>query len=207
MHKDLLKRPLLCCLLVFLLDGSNSPPLTPSFAHHINRHRRADVMTFSMDEQIDTKSFLSSFATAGTERGLHCVSTSNATALPLGRGGPRGPVGVQPQPQAACVLNRVSSDLSGGGGDRSCPGEGLESTSTLRPCTAPRVCRNFWSAGDYDAAPGRSTRQPSKSAMQEPFLSSILFVLDTVPPNLFNCRCSKSYVCPPQISPLQCYFA
>ncbi|TVU34802.1 hypothetical protein EJB05_16654 [Eragrostis curvula] len=112
-----------------------------------------------MDAQEDTKPFVSSITTAGIQRGFHGASTWEATALPLGRGGARG---AQPHSQAAaCVLNRASSDLPEGGGDRRCPGAGLETTSAgLAVVSAPRVCRNFWSAGDYDAAAGKSTRQP-----------------------------------------------
>jgi hypothetical protein len=132
----------------------------------MHRNGRTEVMTFSMDAQRDVKPFFPSTATAGIERGdLDGASPSHATALLLGCGGARGAVGVQPQQQAACILNRASSDLSGGDGDRSCLEEGLESTSARRPCSVPRICRNFWSAGDYDAAAGRSRRQPQSTSL------------------------------------------
>lgn len=155
-------------------------PLTGFSAHHMNRHCRTNVKTVTMDAQRDVKPF-SSIAMAGIERCLHGAS-SRAMALPLGHGGLRGAVGMQPHSQApACVLNRASSDLSEGGGDRGYHGEELESTSARRPCSAPRIFRNFWSAGDYDAEAGRSTRQPSTSLCRSPFLPSILFVLDNMP--------------------------
>jgi hypothetical protein len=156
--------------------AASAPPLT----HHMHRNGRTDVTTFSMDAQRDIKPFFPSTATAGIERGgLHGASTSHATALLLGRGGARGVVGVlPPQQQAACVLNRASSDLSGGDGDRSCPEEGLDSTSARRPCSVPkRICRNFWSAGDYDAAAGRSTRQPQSTSYR---YAQVVPVVDSV---------------------------
>ncbi|GJN31587.1 hypothetical protein PR202_gb20003 [Eleusine coracana subsp. coracana] len=77
--------------------------------------------------------------------------------LPLGCRGARGP---PPHLQAACVLNQASSNLSEVGGDRSYHGEVLKHISAPPPCSAARTCRNFWSAGDYDAEVGLSTRQP-----------------------------------------------
>jgi hypothetical protein len=74
--------------------------------------------------------------------------------------------GLQPQAQshqAACVLNRAASELSGGVGGRgraSGTGEALEGTSARSPCLAPRLSRKFWSAGDYDAAATGSAPQP-----------------------------------------------
>ncbi|KAK3162200.1 hypothetical protein QOZ80_1BG0086680 [Eleusine coracana subsp. coracana] len=108
----------------------------------------------SMDAQRDVKPF-SVVAMAGMEGGLHGANTSLSMALQLGCGDTRGP---PPHLQAACVLNRASSDLSEVGGDMSYHDEGLKHISAPS-CSAPRTCRNFWSAGDYDVEAGLSTRQ------------------------------------------------
>ncbi|GJN17444.1 hypothetical protein PR202_gb04508 [Eleusine coracana subsp. coracana] len=107
-----------------------------------------------MDAQRDVKPF-SVVAMAGMEGGLHGANTSLSMALQLGCGDTRGP---PPHLQAACVLNRASSDLSEVGGDMSYHDEGLKHISAPS-CSAPRTCRNFWSAGDYDVEAGLSTRQ------------------------------------------------
>lgn len=127
----------------------------------------ADVL--HMDAQRDTKPFVSPItATGAIQRRLHGPSASQPTpALPSEHGaGARVLAGLQPQAQshqAACVLNRAASELSGGVGGRgraSGTGEALEGTSARSPCLAPRLSRKFWSAGDYDAAATGSAPQP-----------------------------------------------
>jgi hypothetical protein len=122
-----------------------------------------------MDAQRDTKPFVSPItATGAIQRRLHGPSASQPTpALPSEHGaGARVLAGLQPQAQshqAACVLNRAASELSGGVGGRgraSGTGEALEGTSARSPCLAPRLSRKFWSAGDYDAAATGSAPQP-----------------------------------------------
>ncbi|GJN07765.1 hypothetical protein PR202_ga25624 [Eleusine coracana subsp. coracana] len=115
-----------------------------------------------MDAQRDMKPF-SAIAMAGIEGGLYGANTSLTMVLPLGCGGARG---LPPHLQAACALNRASSDLSEVGGDRSYHGEVLKHISAPPPCSALRTCRNFWSAEDYDAEVGLSTWQPQIADVQ-----------------------------------------
>ncbi|KAL6614330.1 hypothetical protein ACP70R_036600 [Stipagrostis hirtigluma subsp. patula] len=110
-----------------------------------------------MDAQEDTKPFISPITAAAIQRALQGPSACHqATARPPLE--PRGARG--DQAPGACVMNQAASDLSGGGGDRSCPDEAHEATSARRPCPAPRISRKFWSAGDYEAEAGSSARPP-----------------------------------------------
>ncbi|KQK10180.1 protein MICRORCHIDIA 6 isoform X1 [Brachypodium distachyon] len=110
-----------------------------------------------MDTRRDTKPFLPPTASA-SQRGVPGLSACHAPT-PLGR----GPRVAAPQ-QAACVLNRAASDdrAPEGGGD------GLEAgapTTCARPpprCSAARVSRKFWSAGEYEAD-GGSPAQPARN--------------------------------------------
>ncbi|KAL6853821.1 hypothetical protein ACP4OV_019850 [Aristida adscensionis] len=117
-----------------------------------------------MDAQQDTKPFLPAINAAAIHRALYGPPSTRLQPPPPPpeRGGARGL-----EAPAACVVNRAASDLSGGsgggGGGRSCPEEAAhESTSARRPCPcpAPRITRNFWSAGDYEAPAGSSAREP-----------------------------------------------
>ncbi|XP_062186461.1 protein MICRORCHIDIA 6-like [Phragmites australis] len=110
-----------------------------------------------MDTQRDTKPFFSPITAAAIQRGIHGPNTCQAAA-PLERGGARGAAWVQPQ--AACVLNRAASELSGGCGDRSSADGAHEGTSVSHPFSSPRISRKFWSAGEYEAAARSSARQP-----------------------------------------------
>ncbi|KAF8716741.1 hypothetical protein HU200_025826 [Digitaria exilis] len=104
-----------------------------------------------MDEQRDIKPFLYPVTTTPIQRGLPGSITFQSTVVPL-----------QTEAQAACVLNRAASELSGGVGDRTIDaGEALEAegTSARRSFPAPRFNRKFWSAGDYDPGAGSSAPQ------------------------------------------------
>ena len=130
----------------------------------MNSNRPTDVTTDAMDAERDIKPFLSPTTATPIQRGVHGPGTFQAAARQLERGGAPVLTGVQPQTlaEAACVLNRAASELSGGIGDRtSGADEASEGTSARRPCPAPRLSRKFWGAGDYDAGAGSSAPQPS----------------------------------------------
>lgn len=127
----------------------------------LNINRLEELSTDYMDAERDIKPFVSPImaTTIQHRRSLHGPNASQPTALASEHDGT--PVLPQTQPQAACVLNKAASEVSGDVSDQSISAyEALEGTSTRRPCSAPRLSRKFWGAGDYDAAAGRSTPQP-----------------------------------------------
>jgi hypothetical protein len=76
---------------------------------------------------------------------------------------------------------------------------------THRPCSAPRLSRKFWGAGDYDAVAGRSAPQPPSMSQRWRFFVWILLILRSIPLTLtlLRRRSTESHVRPPGISPLQ----
>jgi hypothetical protein len=150
----------------YMFTSSLTAPTTCQLPFEQEPPRGSADVLHHMDAQRDTKPFVSSPITAtAIQRSLHGSSARQPMAL-LSEygGGARVLAGLQPQAQprqAACVLNRAASELSGGVGDRaSNAGEALEGTSARSPCVAPRLSRKFWSAGDYDAAATGSAPQP-----------------------------------------------
>lgn len=136
-------------------------PTRPRRLSSENSKRLEEASTDYMDAERDIKPFVSPImaTTIQHRRSLHGPNASQPTALASEHDGT--PVLPQTQPQAACVLNKAASEVSGDVSDQSISAyEALEGTSTRRPCSAPRLSRKFWGAGDYDAAAGRSTPQP-----------------------------------------------
>lgn len=151
---------------------STSSLIVPT-ACHMNSNRHPEVPTDYMDAQRSTR-----LSATAIQQSLHGPSACHPTALLLDRSGTRVLGRLQPQtgPQAACILNRTASELSGG----ISADEALEGTSASRPCSAPWSSRKFWGAGDYDAVVGGAEPQP-QSMSQCKFFMWILLILCSIP--------------------------
>ncbi|XP_015695005.1 protein MICRORCHIDIA 6-like [Oryza brachyantha] len=116
----------------------------------------------SMGTEEDTKPFVSPITSAP-----QCLrGFSTCQAPPLERVARRA---AEHEQQGPCVLNQAATELPEEcATGRSRSGESLEEgTSAAAPSrAAARISRRFWSAGEYEAAGGRSSPQPPPRNVQ-----------------------------------------